>query len=48
MEAVETERTEKSRLKHFLDNRLTDSGEVVSLMPRLSFTLRKIYDTHFC
>jgi hypothetical protein len=29
---------EKSRLLHFLDNRLRDGGEVVSLMCRPSFT----------
>jgi hypothetical protein len=32
-----------SRLTHFLDNRLTNSGEVVSLTRR-----RKIPGTHFC
>jgi hypothetical protein len=31
----------------FLDNRLTDGGEVVSLTPRLPFTPRKIPATHF-
>jgi hypothetical protein len=31
-----------SRLPHFLDNRLTDGGEVVSLTRRLPFTPRKI------
>jgi hypothetical protein len=29
---------ETSRLPHFLDNRLTDGGEVVSLMRRTPFT----------
>jgi hypothetical protein len=33
---------EMSRLPHFLDNRLTDGGEVVSLTRRPPFTLRKI------
>jgi hypothetical protein len=33
---------EKSRFPHFLDSRLTDGGEVVSLMRRLPFTPRKI------
>jgi hypothetical protein len=39
---------ETSRLPHFLDNRLTDGGEVVSLTRRQPFTLRKIPGTHFC
>jgi hypothetical protein len=34
-----------SRLSHFLDNRLTDGGEVVSLMRRPPFTPRKIRDS---
>jgi hypothetical protein len=29
-----------SRFPHFLDNRLTDDGEVVSLTRRLPFTLQ--------
>jgi hypothetical protein len=33
---------EMSRLPHFLDNRLTDGGEVVSPMHRPPFTPRKI------
>jgi hypothetical protein len=33
---------------HFLDNRLTDGGEVVNLTPRPPFTPRKIPGTHFC
>jgi hypothetical protein len=37
-----------SRLPHFLDNRLTDGGEVVSLKRRPPFTPRKIPGTHFC
>jgi hypothetical protein len=36
-----------SRLSHFLDNQLTDGGEVFSLMRRPSFTPRKITGTHF-
>jgi hypothetical protein len=36
---------ETSRLTHFLDNRLTDGDEVVSLMMRPSFTPRKFH-TH--
>jgi hypothetical protein len=39
---------ETLRLPHFLDNRLTDGGEVVSLTHRPPFTPRKIPDTHFC
>jgi hypothetical protein len=38
---------ETSRLPHFLDNRLTDDGEV-SLTRRPHFTPRKIPGTHFC
>jgi hypothetical protein len=38
---------ETSRLPHFLDNRLTDGGEVVSHRRRLPFTPRKIPGTHF-
>jgi hypothetical protein len=29
-------------------SRLTDVGEVASLMPRLPFTPRKVSGTHFC
>jgi hypothetical protein len=36
-----------SRFPHFLDNRLTDGGEVVTLTPRQPFTPRKIPGTHF-
>jgi hypothetical protein len=39
---------ETSRLPHFLDNRHTDGGEVVSLTRRPPFTARKIPGTHFC
>jgi hypothetical protein len=39
---------ETSRLPHYLDNRLTDGGEVVSLTRRPPFTPRKIPGTHFC
>jgi hypothetical protein len=39
---------EISRLSHFLDNRLTDGGEFVSLTRQMTFTLRKIPGTHFC
>jgi hypothetical protein len=35
-------------LPHFLDNRLADGGEVVSITLRLPCTLRKIPGTHFC
>jgi hypothetical protein len=39
---------ETSRLPYFLENRLTDGSEVVSLTRRSLFTPRKIPDTHFC
>jgi hypothetical protein len=39
---------ETSRFPHFLDNLLTDGGEVVSLTRRPPFTPRIIPDTHFC
>jgi hypothetical protein len=39
---------EMSRLEHFLDNCLTDGGEVVSLTCQLPFTPRKIPGSHFC
>jgi hypothetical protein len=38
---------ETSRLPHFLDNRLTDGGDV-SLTPHPPFTPNKIPGTHFC
>jgi hypothetical protein len=37
-----------SRLPHFLDNRLTDGGEFVSLTRRLPFTPKNIPGTNFC
>jgi hypothetical protein len=43
---MEAHRVEMSRLPHFLDNRLTDGGEVVSLTRQLPFTPRKIPGTH--
>jgi hypothetical protein len=33
---------------HYLEYRLTDGGEVVSLTRRPPFTLSKIPGTHFC
>jgi hypothetical protein len=39
---------ETSRLPHFLHNRFSDGGEVVSLTRRLPFTPMKIPGTHFC
>jgi hypothetical protein len=39
---------ETLRLPHFVDIRLTDGGEVVSLTCRPSFTPRKIPGTCFC
>jgi hypothetical protein len=38
---------EMSRLLHFVDNRLTDGGEVVSLTSRLPFNSKKISGTDF-
>jgi hypothetical protein len=38
---------ETSRLTHFVDNRLTDGGEIVSLTRRPPFTPTKIPGTHF-
>jgi hypothetical protein len=37
-----------SRLPYFLNNRLTDGGEVVKLKRRPPFSPRKIPGTHFC
>jgi hypothetical protein len=37
-----------SRLPHFLDNRLTDEGEIVTLRRQPLFTPKKISGTHFC
>jgi hypothetical protein len=39
---------ETSGLPHFLDNRLTDGGEVVSLTRRPLFTPQEDPGTHFC
>jgi hypothetical protein len=39
---------ETANLPHFLDNRLTDGGEVVSPMRRPPFTTRKIPGANFC
>jgi hypothetical protein len=39
---------ERLRLPHFLDNRLTDGGKVVSPTRRPLFTPTKIPCTHFC
>jgi hypothetical protein len=39
---------ETSKLSHFLDNRLTDGSEGVSLTRKPSLTLRKSPGTHFC
>jgi hypothetical protein len=36
------------RLRHFMDNRLTDDGQDVSLTRRPPFTPRRIPGTHFC
>jgi hypothetical protein len=38
---------ETSRLPRFLDSRLIDGGEGVSLMSQLPYTSRKIPGTHF-
>jgi hypothetical protein len=37
-----------SRLPYFLDNQLTDGGEVVSFIRQPPFALGKIPGTHFC
>jgi hypothetical protein len=39
---------ETSRLPHFLDNRLTDGGEIIRLTRRPPFTPSKIAGTDFC
>jgi hypothetical protein len=39
---------ETLRIPHFLDNRLTDGSEVVSLTQRPPFTPKKIPGTHSC
>jgi hypothetical protein len=39
---------EASRLTHFLDNPLTDGGEVVSLTRRPPFTPKEVSGTHSC
>jgi hypothetical protein len=39
---------ETSSLPYFLDNRLTDCGEVVSLTSRPHFTPQEVRGTHFC
>jgi hypothetical protein len=39
---------ETSRLPHFLDNRLRDGGEVVSLTRQSPLNPREIPGTHFC
>jgi hypothetical protein len=39
---------EMLRLPHFLDNRLTNAGKVVSLTRRQPFTTKNIPGTHFC
>jgi hypothetical protein len=45
--ALEAHRVyETSRLPHFLDNRFTDGGKVVSFKRRPPFTPRKTSGTH--
>jgi hypothetical protein len=40
--------SETSKIPHFLDNRLTNGGKIVSLTRRPPFTPRNIPGTHFC
>jgi hypothetical protein len=40
--------SEMSRLPYFVENRLTDSGEIVNLTHLPSFTARRTPGTHFC
>jgi hypothetical protein len=44
----DTQGFETSRLPHFVESRLTDGGEIVSLKRRPPFTSRKIRGTNFC
>jgi hypothetical protein len=39
---------ETSRMQHFLDDRLIDGGEDVSLTRRQAFISREIRGTHLC
>jgi hypothetical protein len=39
---------ETSKLPHFLDNQLTDGGEIVSLKHRPFFTPKKTPGVYFC
>jgi hypothetical protein len=36
------------RLPHFLDNRLTDAGEIFTFTQRMLYTLGKTLGTYFC
>jgi hypothetical protein len=38
---------DKLRLLHYVDNRLTDGGEIVSLTRRPTFIPRNLLGTHF-
>jgi hypothetical protein len=40
------QRCEMLRIPHFVDNRLIDDGEVVSLMHRPSTTLHELFFSH--
>jgi hypothetical protein len=43
-----TQDCKTSKLPHFLDNRLTDGSEVISVTRQLPLNPRKIPVTHFC
>jgi hypothetical protein len=46
--ALEAHRVMRRRGPHFLDNRLADGGDVVSLTSWPRFIPERCYGTHFC